>query len=80
MKHLLIHFTGETNIRLTGGSHNMEGRVEIIKRGQWVAICDEDWDDVEATIVCKTLAAFPFDRYESCAVRFTHFNYSPIKF
>ncbi|VDH99035.1 Hypothetical predicted protein [Mytilus galloprovincialis] len=52
----------ETNVRLSGGSHDMEGRVEILRKGIWSAICDEDWDDVEATIVCKTLASFPFDR------------------
>ncbi|XP_063405745.1 deleted in malignant brain tumors 1 protein-like [Mytilus trossulus] len=52
----------ETNLRLSGGSHNMEGRVEIKPKGIWAAVCDDDWDDVEATMVCKTLASFPFDR------------------
>lgn len=63
LQYEIIYIKGETNLRLSGGSHNMEGRVEILRKGQWAAICDEDWDDVEATIVCKTLASFPFDRY-----------------
>lgn len=41
----------------------MEGRVELLVNGMWSAVCDDDWDNVEATIVCKTLSTFPFDRY-----------------
>ncbi|CAC5384293.1 DMBT1 [Mytilus coruscus] len=52
----------ESNLRLTGGSHNMEGRVELLVNGMWSAICDDDWDNIEATVVCKTLAGYPFDR------------------
>ncbi|VDI75538.1 deleted in malignant brain tumors 1 protein, partial [Mytilus galloprovincialis] len=52
----------ESNLRLTGGSHSMEGRVELLVNGMWSAVCDDDWDNVEATIVCKTLSTFPFDR------------------
>ncbi|XP_063442726.1 deleted in malignant brain tumors 1 protein-like [Mytilus trossulus] len=40
----------------------MEGRVELLVNGMWSAVCDDDWDNVEATIVCKTLSTFPFDR------------------
>jgi hypothetical protein len=54
---------GESNIRLTGGSHTMEGRVELLHNSVWSAVCDDDWDDLEATLVCKTLTAFPFDRF-----------------
>lgn len=41
----------------------MEGRVELLHDSVWSAICDDDWDDLEATLVCKTLTAFPFDRF-----------------
>lgn len=58
----IFEFLEESNLQLTGGSHNMEGRVELLVNGMWSAICDDDWDNIEATVVCKTLAGFPFDR------------------
>ncbi|CAG2230933.1 DMBT1 [Mytilus edulis] len=37
-------------------------KVELLVNGMWSAICDDDWDNIEATVVCKTLAGYPFDR------------------
>ncbi|CAG2197845.1 unnamed protein product [Mytilus edulis] len=51
-----------TNVRLSGGSHTMEGRVEIMKDGTWSTLCDDGWVDNEATIICKMLTPYPLNR------------------
>uniref|UniRef100_K1PRQ0 Deleted in malignant brain tumors 1 protein n=1 Tax=Magallana gigas TaxID=29159 RepID=K1PRQ0_MAGGI len=54
--------TNTKDIRLQGGSHPLEGRVEVKVQGQWRTICDEHWDDLDATIVCRMLTEYPIDQ------------------
>ncbi|XP_033757248.1 deleted in malignant brain tumors 1 protein-like [Pecten maximus] len=49
------------NIRLVGGSHSLEGRVEVKVNGSWSTICDDDWNDVDAMTVCRSLLQYPID-------------------
>ncbi|KAK3096265.1 hypothetical protein FSP39_025096 [Pinctada imbricata] len=51
------------DVQLRGGSHPLEGRVEIRIDGSWSTICDDGWDDLDATTVCKMLVPYPIDRY-----------------
>lgn len=42
-------------VRLVGGPNSKEGRIEAYHNEQWGAVCAEDWDDKDATVVCKML-------------------------
>ena len=42
-------------VRLMGGESELEGRVEICYNGVWGAVCDNGWDERDATVVCKQL-------------------------
>ncbi|XP_076317546.1 lysyl oxidase homolog 2-like [Tachypleus tridentatus] len=45
----------ESSIRLVGGRTANQGNVEIYHFGEWGSICDDEWDQREADIVCRQL-------------------------
>ncbi|XP_052693398.1 deleted in malignant brain tumors 1 protein-like [Crassostrea angulata] len=49
---LLLHF--DYRIRLVGGSSNSD-RVEILYFGQWGTVCDDNFDNNAAEVVCRML-------------------------
>ena len=42
-------------IRLAGGTRPHEGRVEICKSNVWGTVCDDLWDNVDASVACRQL-------------------------
>lgn len=47
-------------LSLYGGSSNTEGRVEVCMNGQWGTVCDDQFENVDAAVICKTLG-LPFE-------------------
>ena len=52
--------TAAGQVRLVGGTNNLEGRVEICASGTWSTVCDDFWSEAEAKIVCQQLG-YPSD-------------------
>ena len=46
---------GSFQVRLVGGSSSSEGRVEIKVAGVWGTVCDNNWGDNDANVVCRQL-------------------------
>lgn len=53
-----MRITSGSEVRLVGGKHYYEGRVEVKYDGEWRAICDHRWNLKAANVICRMLG-FP---------------------
>ena len=42
-------------LRLVGFNDPMRGRLEICRGGVWGGVCNNNWDDTDAMVVCRQL-------------------------
>ena len=52
---LIVSACQDGDVRLSGGSNYREGRVEVCRNQQWGAVCDDEWDEMDVTVVCRQL-------------------------
>ena len=52
------NFTSLLQLRLVGGSDNLEGRIEILYYGSWGVVCDKSFGFNSANVACRQLG-FP---------------------
>ena len=55
-------FCQHGDIRLVGSSNPLIGRVEVCVDNTWGTICDDYWDNNDASVVCRQLG-FPGEGY-----------------
>ena len=49
------------DLRLVGGANASEGRLEICINRAWGTVCDNFFDDVDASVACDQLEGFQRD-------------------
>ena len=70
---LTIESCEEGTVQISGfGEGALAGHVEVCIEQSWTTICDETWDDLEASVVCRQLGFSPHGKY------YIHDNVGPL--
>lgn len=51
----------EGAVRLVDGQSSLEGRLEICNNTVWGTVCNENWDESDARVVCRQLGVDNLD-------------------
>ncbi|XP_069125491.1 LOW QUALITY PROTEIN: uncharacterized protein [Argopecten irradians] len=54
-KYLTVYYNCGIDVQLVDGDGDNEGRVEVIIDGQRGTVCDDNWSDVDSSVVCRML-------------------------
>lgn len=46
-------------VRIRNGYVPGEGRVEVCINNAWGTVCDDGWDNADASVVCRELGYYP---------------------
>ena len=55
-----LDLCSDGEVRITGGSSPTIGRVEVCINSTWGTICDESWNDSDASVVSRQLGHSPY--------------------
>ena len=55
MSHVTVSNCTTGDVRLMNGSTQYEGRVEVCMNKVWGSICNNGWDYIDASVICKQL-------------------------
>ena len=72
----MLHLIGctEGEVRLVDGRNEEEGRVEICLSNEWGTVCNQMWDNTDASVVCRQLELRSIGNY-----RFNNLKHIPSK-
>lgn len=62
------------DLRLMDGKTKTEGRVELCLEGQWGLVCDTQWSQSDANVVCRQLGFGAYGSTPKYASFFGHGN------
>ena len=60
------------NVRLTGGTSEEEGHVEVCMNEVWGSVCDNSWSSSEANVVCRQLGYSQYSEFNAKVLSYIH--------
>jgi len=55
-----VHEIADADVRLVGSLLPNEGRLEVKVAGIWGTVCDDDFDDEDASVACSMFSRFQY--------------------
>ena len=62
-----MHGIADADVRLVGSPLPNEGRLEVKVAGVWGTVCDDDFDDADASVACSMFGHFEYvSKFSPC--------------